>query len=453
MNREHDQNLFVKFAAYAAAGFLVLYSVYFVLLSDFSINARSIFGALLVSGLCAFLSTLLFKSILGLVQKPANLYVIFFALYYMMGVIGFSTYRGYVDSYYWFYIVIVSLLCFWLGGRLSEYFFSRRNHGQGHSGGAREVNGFFVGIIVFISFLSALFITIKHGVLFFNPEARFAVPAKLSYLVEFSLPVTLTVFCYGITRSGFTVNKMLLPAVVFLMLLSLGYRNQPVLLAMGVLVATFYCKKSEVSFNRFKNIFGLAVFLGLLFLGLSYLVRIENSVGRTLNWDYTIRYFDVVLPEFTLPFMPLHMAAREGMGVTTIALERIEDISSYVDRFWFFFLDFTTMLPDFSLTSGRVLGSIVNLNETSSLTPSLIGGLLISYSVAGVVVFFLLAGFLINYLWIKYKASHNPKYLSMFTVCLIYLFELTNRGIFKPMYIFAIIIVYFATASFKSKKT
>lgn len=437
---------------FACAAALSILPVYIVFASGFDVGSRSILGCLFVSLMLAVLAMVFFNGIIAFIGVPGRFYAAFVVFYYMMGIWGISTYRDYIDNVYWLCVMAFSIVCFILGGRIGDLLLRRGGVEAGDIVGGYKYNKLVAMVFIGASFLAALAVTVNHGILFFNPEARFAVSAKLSYFVEFSLPVTLTIFCYELSRTKLTLRLFVLPLFVLLMLLSLGYRNQPVLLIVGLVMSIFYCSNSRIDFGRFKVVFGGAVFAGLVFLGFSYLVRIENSVGRMLGWRDTISIFDVVLPELTLPFIPLHMAAREGMGVTTIALDRLEDIASYVDRFWFFLLDFSTILPDFSLTSGRVLGLVVNLNETSSLTPSLIGGLLISYGVLGAFLFFLMAGMGLSIVWGAYKRTHDPKYLSLTIVSLVYMVELTNRGIFKPMYIISVILVYLMSSSLRVRR-
>lgn len=428
-----------------SAALIVCVATYLVFLSDMTINSRSVIGTSLVSVLLALLACLFFDPLLAIIRSPVKFYFWFFLFYYCVGLLGISTYRDYINTSYWAYAVAAGCSSFLLGA----YFVGRQKFRPVRDGAIKpkdyKINlGFSAGVLI-ISFLAAVIITATHGILFFNPEARFSVSAKLSYLVEFSLPVTLTIFCYSIARSKLSFKMFLLPLFVLAMLLSLGYRNQPVLLLAGLMVALVFCRSTDLKLSRLRFIVAFSVLGLVLFLGLSYLVRIDNSVGRTLDWETTISVFDIFLPELTLPIMPLHMASREGMGVTDIALQRLDDISIYVGRGWFFFLDFATVLPEFSLTSGRVLGLVVNLNETSSLTPSLLGGLLISYGLWGVVVFFVIMGAFIQYLWGRYISDGDPRYLSLLVVVAVYSVELTNRGIFKPMYIFALLIVFFVS--------
>ncbi|WP_217996351.1 hypothetical protein, partial [Alicyclobacillus shizuokensis] len=139
--------------------------------------------------------------------------------------------------------------------------------------------------------------------------------------------------------------------------------------------------------------------------------------------------------------IPLHLNAREDLGVAQLAMDRLTELTNYVQPRWFFFHDMVTLLPGKQLTSGQILGRVVNHSDTSSLTLGLIGGLWISYGVSGIVVFFLLCGRLISYWWNRYIMSGKWIHQALLVVGLDYLLELTNRGMFKPMYIIGPIIV------------
>ena len=415
-----------------------LFLAYF---SNLDIDIKSIYGLIFVSGFVFVLCSIFINKLIIWAQNPCNLYLLFFLTYYSLGIVGFSTYRGYIEKWFWLLILLGSVIFYFLGiqlGRLSIFY--KKNIAEINK--KYKPNKFIAYGILCLSLISATYIVARHGLVFINPEARFFISAKLSYIVEFSIPVIITLFCYRLVNGKVGYKIYLLIFSFFIVLLSLGYRNQPVLLILGILLSVFFHAGYNWVLVKYKKLFSLIVSLMCFFLGYSYLIRINNSIGRTLNWKDTIIEFDIFNPEIILSIIPLHMASREGMGVTEVAIERLGIIESYVPSWTLFFQDFFTMLPEYSLTSGRILGIVVNLKETSSLTPSLIGGVMISFGIVGVFLCFLVMGFIFKKLTNLYRKTQDPKWLSLLVVFCLYAIELTNRGFFKPMYVFSVIIVF-----------
>ncbi|WP_162125023.1 hypothetical protein [Pseudoxanthomonas taiwanensis] len=395
----------------------------------------SLIGSLIALVPIFLLAYILYPTIVRVARKPHIAYIAILSLYYISGLLPITTYRGYIDIQQWVIVLITAIVSFCAG--------SLGGNRLGTNGGAstHSYRKWFGTLVLVASSLSALYIVASFGLVFFNPEARFNIPAKLSYVVEFSIPVVISNFAYQITqRKRLAPSMFALPICTLAMLFTLGYRNQPILLVMGILFALFMSTRETARFARYRLGFALMLPVFLFLFGYSYLVRTNNSVGRTLSWEETIREFQVVLPEFSLPYIPLHLAAREGMGVAEASLERADEISEHVSKPLFFFSDFLTLLPGYSLTSGRVLGMVVNGREDSSLTPSILGGLYISYGKTGVAIFFAIAGLIMARLAKAYSLHRDPRILAILSIFFVYMLELMNRGIFKPMYVFVLII-------------
>ena len=422
--------LVIKIAAAVLLAFLfVIISV-----SDSYIDYVSLIGVFCTSFFLWFFVQILFPKTVAFIKKPHCVYLSIFIIYYTFGILPLSTYRGYIDVMFWGGVLISAVLSFLLGVVIAKAFVKRLGASASSTNIGYQVS--FEKFFLLLSLGCFLYINLKHGVVFLNPEERFNISAKISYLVEFIIPV---VICIVGSSSYTSKQKVYVFLFSILVLLSLGYRNQPLLVVLGVCFV--YLINLDVStLLRFRSLAATVIASLYFFLGLAFLIRTNNSIGRTLDWAASIKEFEIQVPLLALGLMPLHQAAREGLGVAQIALERIDGVLESVSRAGFFWLDFSTMLPSFSLTSGRVLGEVVNLNETSSLTPSALGGLMISYGHIGVVLFFLLQGFLLSFLYAKFKYTRKEKYIPVLVVFLIYMLEFINRGIFKPMYVFAVII-------------
>ncbi len=394
------------------------------------------------------LSFILYPAAVDVARKPDVAFLAALVAYYGFGIVSFTTYRGYINQYMWAGILLLAVASYLVGRQIG-----RRTSQLPTDAPSYRLKSWACYGILIASTGAALSIVATHGLVLLNPEARFGVSAKASYLVELSIPVVLSKFCIDMIRQQrFRWFMLGLPALALLMLLCLGYRNQPILLVLGIGLIVLMSLKDDAKVKRFRLAFAAIAPVAMFSFGLSYLIRTNNSIGRTLSWQGMIREFDVKLPEFSLPYIPLHLASREGMGVAEASMERADDMSSYIERSWFFFSDFLTMLPGYSLTSGRILGMVVNGREDSSLTPSILGGLMIGYGYIGVVVYFLLSGWLLGKLTVRFNVTRDPKTLALLTICFLYTLELMNRGIFKPMYLIAPLVTVFMFRRIEEKK-
>lgn len=428
-------------AKLSVAIFLIVFFV-FVSISENYVDYISLVGVFLTSFLLWFVVWVSFSKSVRIFNKPHWVYLFVFFTYYGSGILPMSTYRGYIDNAFWCVVLFIAVLSFFVGVLVGGFFVRSRKLIPLEG---RSYDVCFEKVFILLAFSCVVYINLKHGVVFLNPEERFNISAKISYMVEFIIPV---VICIVGSVSYTNKAKVLIFSLSVCGLLSLGYRNQPLLVVLGV--CFIYLIKMDFSkVLKYRSLAASVVSLLYFFLGFSFLIRTNNSIGRTLNWAASIKEFDIQIPFVALGIMPLHQAAREGLGVAQIALERIDGVLESVSRGGFFWLDFTTMLPTFSLTSGRVLGEVVNLNETSSLTPSSLGGLMISYSYFGVIFFFLVQGFILSYLYNKFRYTNDERYIPILVVFLIYMLEFINRGIFKPMYVFAVIIACIVSGIWK----
>lgn len=401
-------------------------------------DTASIFGSIIGLVPVFFFSFALFPAVVHISRRPDLAFIGMLVIYYSFGLLPLTTYRGYIDQQMWWGVLAVAVATFMVGRAAAGRLPVRAAHEPLNVSFRSSAAAF----SLLISAGCAIWIVATHGLVTLNPEARFAISAKLSYIVEISIPVVISKFCFDLCRLGrFSWRQLQLPLMTLLMLLTLGYRNQPILLIIGLIIPVFVSVQDSSHLRRYRLTFASILPAAMFCFGILYLIRTNNSAGRTLSWESTVREFDVLLPEFTLPYVPLHLAAREGMGVAESSLTKIDEISDYVNRSWFFFSDFLTMLPGYSVTSGRVLGMVVNGREDSSLTPSILGGLMIGYGTLGVAAFFLLSGFFMGRLVKLYERGRDPKSLALLTVSFIYMLELMNRGIFKPMYIIVILVV------------
>ncbi|PAC34379.1 hypothetical protein [Caldifermentibacillus hisashii] len=215
------------------------------------------------------------------------------------------------------------------------------------------------------------------------------------------------------------------------------------LLLLGILLTfVFYYKNNVVKLLRKKKLTIIILLnFSVILFSLMFINRQQNS-DNLLDINRLTSYYDFAFPEFTLPIIPFHMASREAMGVTEIALERKSNIESIMPIKHLFFADLLTLLPGNQITAGNILGIVVNRNPNVSLTVGILGGLYLSYNIIGIIIFFFIIGYFMKRLTVNYFVQNNYWALVYLINLTIYLIEFTNRGLFKPMYIFTFVLIY-----------
>lgn len=369
------------------------------------------------------MSTMILKQI----ANPSLILIIFVMFYYSIGMLNLSEYRGSLDLNLWTKLVLIAILSSLMGivGANSKWItFKNKEY---------ELNKPLVYAVCIIGFSACIYVFLKNGILLFNPDNRFGVSGVIQYLIEFLIPVTVLIVNKSISESNHKV-VFIVSSIVLLALFSLGYRNQPLILIISIVLSytTYYREKIKRTSLFIKSMFSLTVTLILFCFSLLYLVRQESS-ENLFSYEKMVDYYHIKLQYYTLYLVPFHMQAREAMGVTTVALQRQSEISSIAD-INLFFQDILTILPNFSMTGGNVLGIVVNMNENVSLTPGLIGGLYLSFGYFGVLLGFFLLFLILSLLARKLKYN-NFYYNTQVILCLVYSIELINRGLFKPMYV------------------
>ncbi|PAE09426.1 hypothetical protein CHI12_01125, partial [Terribacillus saccharophilus] len=200
--------------------------------------------------------------------------------------------------------------------------------------------------------------------------------------------------------------------------------------------------RKQLNFIRINLKLSLIVSVLLVLFSLLYILRIENS-DNLYDFDKMTEFYDIPSPQLTLLLLPFHLQSREAMGVSEVAIERIDEINKYIDSNMLFIQDLVTLLPGDQVSAGNVLGIVVNLNPNVSLTPGLLGGLYLSYGLIGIISGLFILGCLVQYVWKKYLLTNSPYYLTLVTITSAYIIELINRGFFKPMYLIVFLILRF----------
>lgn len=407
------------------------FSVYYGNISDFSEKSyfNAVFFALIYSSLVYFIYPLIANFSLS---SPIGFYSTFIFYYYISGIVNISEYRDYVSVYYWLSCLLIAIASLFFGNFAAKRIFKQNN---------LKIVTFSVDypyIILTVSVLFAIYMYAKNGILILSPEERFSSSTAVSYMCELAIFSVAALYSNSIYRGG---SLWFIP-VGFFCVVATGYRNQTAMFMLVLFISYFLSNRDKILFSgKSRQYFSVVVFLILFLSSVSFISRNDSSVGRTLPWQDLVRYYNISNHDAVLPFLTIHMAAREGMGVSEMALERIADVNEFIDKKYLFFMDYLTMLPGESVTPGRVLGIVVNLREDSSLTPSILGGLSISYGFSGVALFFCLSGMVFSVLWDNFLKTKSPFYLMANSIFVVYMFELTNRGFFKPMYFLVFLVI------------
>ena len=409
----------------------IIFSVYYG--NVINLSEKSYVNSIFFASLYGFVVYMLYPLIARFsLASPIGIYSTFLFYYYISGIFNISEYRDYIDIGYWFSCLLVACGALFFGNWLTGIVL-------GNSRGERiffDVKYPYALLIVAVLF--AVYMYAKNGLLIISPEDRFGSSTVVSYMCEIAIFSVAALYAHYIYNGG---SLWFIPVGLFCVIAT-GYRNQTAMLLLAVVFIYFLSNRDKIVYsNKSRVYFSAIVSLILLLSSLSFISRNDNSLGRTLPWQDLVRYYNINNHDAVLPFLTIHMSAREGMGVSEIALERIGDVGEFIDRKYLFFMDYLTMLPGESITPGRVLGVVVNLRDDSSLTPSILGGLSISYGMPGIFVFFLISGIIFGVLWKKFVLTRHPFYLMANSVFVVYMFELTNRGFFKPMYLFVFLIV------------
>lgn len=387
---------------------------------------------------------------------PLMIYILVLSFFYLLGFLNFSTYRSTLNNIDWIVLIIISLTFLCIGYLIAILSSELVMRSKVFDKSDLKFNYKLYYSLMGLMSILAIFLNFRYGFPIFNPSNRFNVPAMYQYLVEFTVPATLCFLSYEI----FVKNKILKGTYSLfwsiLISASLGYRNQILILLLGyVLLLSYLFIKSEVEnkYSTIKRALTVSILVSALFvfMGVGFINRQENS-KELVNWHDFISYFEVQNYEYITPLMPIHLSAREAMGVTEVAFDRNESLTYLLQNNSLFFMDLVTLLPGQQPSAGSVLGKIVNLSDTTSLTIGIIGGLYVSGGIFFLVLGMAIIGFLNSFFWNLFKKTNNVTMFSLSIITLTYSLELLNRGLFKPMYIIVMIFPLLLFVNPKKKR-
>lgn len=411
-------------------------------LNAFSTVITSMIGLFYIAVFLFFFLFIMTYFIEKLKITPLLVFMIILVGYYILGLLPISEYRSEnINASIWTTYLLITL-CGLFFGRLISLAFLKKSQKKIVIFSIRKK--LFQATMLLIIFLS-IFINFKFNFPIINPNSRFLVPATLQYIIEFSIPILICYIAINIKDKDKSKKIIVAYLLGIFLLLSIGYRNQIIIFTISTLVIyfTLYLNVLLKGGNLFKlsTRIGVSLFLTccLVLFSILFIVRQENSI-ELLPWSDFVYKYKVVAYQYILPIFPIHLSAREAIGVTNIALERKDQITALLEGTPYFFKDILTLLPGEQLTSGQITGRAVNLSENTSLTIGILGGFILSGGIWSLFVGFTIISFLLSYFWGSYVKNKNIQQLIITSLLLSYSLELMNRGIFKPMYILVFVL-------------
>lgn len=419
---------------------ILLFPIFY--LNDFSVVITSLIGLLYIAVLIFFLIFIMTYCIENVKITPLLIFTTILIGYYTLGLLPISNYRSEnLNTNAWVTYILITLCGLYCGKFISSLFLKKAQK-QVFVFSVREK---IFKLAMFLIIFTSIFINLKFNFPIINPNSRFLVPATLQYIIEFSIPILICYIAVNIKDTGKIKQIISAYLLGIFLLISIGYRNQIIIFTISTLVIYFgsYLNTRLKGNKIFKlsTRIGVSVFLTccLVLFSILFIIRQENSI-ELLSWNDFVYRYKVVAYEYVLPIFPIHLSAREAIGVTNIALERREQMTALLEGTPYFFKDLLTLLPGEQLTSGQITGRAVNLSDNTSLTVGIMGGFILSGGIWSLFAGFTIISFLLSYFWGAYVKSKNIQHLIITSLLLSYSLELMNRGIFKPMYILVFIL-------------
>lgn len=364
---------------------------------------------------------------------PKLFFTIFFAVYFGVGCVNISTYRGVIEPRAVFYILsayIAFIAGTILGGRVKV---ERRS-----SALSKELLTAATSILLAVSFFAALYVISRYGFAFINTELRFMIRPVLLYGLLLSIAPSLI----HLTYKYFMKEKITIPtlAVYFfapvLILSSSGYRGYLIILFLALGIAAYLISKKSGRLMLIAGIILIFIFFSAGFYIMrdvnTYLMKTQDLYAR---YDFNMKY------AFLAPF---HFGFRETIGLFQKIINTVPKYVGYT-KGELLFSDFMTILPGKQIAGGFLLKKILiggDPDPSSGLTPSALGGLYLDFGLAGILAGFLIMGAVTAYFYKSYKI--NTGVVSV--VNLAYIYSVTihyiHRGIFAPYYLFLFIVIH-----------
>lgn len=384
---------------------------------------RSIAGAIAVGAVAALAFVLAQDAVTRFARRLPLLLAGLFMVYSVLGIMPLTSYRALEGPWFWLASAAAFSAMFltgaWLGSRLPSpepLVTVRRVEAEAYAFGHLA-----------LCLAVAVGIFLRHGLTLFNPQERFAVDGGMQLIVESGI-IPLLVIWHS-RGAGHWLSWACFAAFAATQMVT-GFRN-PIALAVFALLLLPLLDGGSLSLRRQWM---LALVIVIAFPAQVLLLDLRHSQSPDLMplADKVVEN-ELVQPTFGIALMPLHLYAREGLGVSEVAIDRSDELYAERGPFQAWMMDIATMLPGKRQTFGTLLGEVVNRNDDSTLTLSLPGAMQVCFGWAGIVVFSLMLGFANGFAYMTWRTrGHGLLPLILLTV---YTMMFYIRGFPKPFYL------------------
>ncbi|MGN1362383.1 MAG: oligosaccharide repeat unit polymerase family protein [Methanobrevibacter sp.] len=325
--------------------------------------------------------------------------------------------------------IIIAFLAFIIGANLiPKYFFNRNNNPKFIEFNPEDI--YSIGFCLLTIGIVFFFINIIYlkGIPLFHPTLRYRLVAALTMPVFLIIPGISIMESYYIqlktegklTRSQVRFRFLVLNTIGIILLLVLAYRTPILALLLIMIIIGYY--GDSVSVNEVVLV-GIIGVLGLI--GLGYM--------RSLS--------EMLITNNTNPFYTLESRAT----FTTNVLDLLTLLSGNFGLMHGGFI--LKSLPGSDYGPRMMVGQLLNWRSGVTITPTIIGPMLIDFGRIGVAIGMFLIGFILGIGYKLLKISKNYFYIGLYALLLTYTILGIETGILDIqvlIYFFIGILVYLA---------
>jgi len=349
-----------------------------------------------------------------------------------------STYRGEVELTilkYYSILCCLPLLLFFLseGTKRTQYSEGFRLNGLG----IRMIN-LHLGLV----YVCLFGIIAKYGLVILNQESRFDIDGFLSYIVKSSIYVPPIYFLANFSKKASIRELFLYYFLPLFPAIFIGSRGTVVMIIFCLIIIKII-KDSQFrnhalrvlkSKNNLRILFLSSIFAFAILVGFS-IIRRANSSFLSSTEDLINTYFGTS-NIFLYLFFPFHIGLREQIGISNIIIT-----GQYTNPlpYSLFFADMYTVLPGKQPSSGITINEMLTGNTHAGLTPGILGG---TYLDIGIISLFSVFFLVLMLETLFRRAKSNDVLLLLYTISVVQFFHLFHRGLFKPEYLVAYIVIF-----------
>ncbi len=382
-----------------------------------------------------------------------------FLLYYGIGSVNVTTYRGIVSENIQYYILagIIAYLagicfCFFVFRLFSGKFRlilqgipSRRVTVPTSDRWSLDSMKKFGLFLLAVGTLSVCYTIMLHGVPLLKPSGRTDVSAKLFYISELLGTGAVLIMAYFIRKKGKALPwfaPFFLYAAVLLSLMA--YRTPVAYFIIITFVVYYYLRNAPVL------PVAAMVTVVVLFVGVYGFVRHETlKEGETGAYPSLAK--ELGTPPWMAPVVPAYQVTREGTGICNKLIENIPSKEEFFQG-KLLVADSLTILPGKQITGGALIKKLMTGKSGAGLTPSIIGGLYADFGLKGILAGLFVTGVVLGYLYCRLGKQRTIYNILLYAYGLTFAIQYLHRGIFSPNYVFHMAVLVILNICVMSRK-